>query len=90
LNGTYQPLSRPVFIYVSQRAASRPEVREFVRFYLTHAKSLVEQVGYVPLPDAVYNLALPRFEQGRTGSVFSGKGPQVGVKLEDLLRAEQQ
>jgi phosphate transport system substrate-binding protein len=90
LNGTYQPLSRPVFIYVSQRAASRPEVREFVRFYLTHAKSLVEQVGYVPLPDAVYNLALPRFEQGRTGSVFSGKGPQVGVQLEDLLRAEQQ
>jgi phosphate transport system substrate-binding protein len=90
LNGTYQPLSRPVFIYVSQRAASRPEVREFVRFYLTHAKSLVEQVGYVPLPDEVYNLALARFEQGRTGSVFGGKGPQVGGKLEDLLRAEQQ
>ena len=89
LNGSYQPLSRPVFIYVGTRAAARPEVRAFVRFYLTQAKSLVEQVGYVPLPDMVYELALQRFEQGRTGSVFGGKGSQVGAKLEDLLQAEQ-
>jgi len=89
LDGTYQPLSRPVFIYVSTAAAMRPEVQAFVRFYLTQAKKLVEQVGYVPLPDQVYSLALERFEQGRTGSVFGGKGPQVGVKLEDLLQSEQ-
>jgi phosphate transport system substrate-binding protein len=89
LDGSYQPLSRPVFIYVSTRAAARPEVQAFVRFYLTEAKTLVEQVGYVPLPDQVYTLALERFEQGRTGSVFGGKGPQVGVKLEDLLQSEQ-
>jgi phosphate transport system substrate-binding protein len=88
LDGSYQPLSRPVFIYVSAKAAARPEVQAFVRFYLTQAKSLVEQVGYVPLPDRVYELALQRFEQGRTGSVFGGKGPQVGVKLEDLLGKE--
>jgi len=89
LNGTYQPLSRPIFIYVNTKAAARPEVQAFVRFYLTQAKNLVAQVGYVPLPDRVYELALQRFEQGHTGSVFAGEGPQVGVKLEDLLQAEQ-
>ena len=89
LTGTYQPLSRPVFIYVNSKAAARPEVQAFVRFYLTHAKSLTQEVGYVPLPDRVYELALQRFEQGRTGSVFGTKGSQVGMKLEDLLQAEQ-
>ena len=90
LQGTYQPLSRPIFIYVSTAAAKRPEVQSFVRFYLTQAKHLVEQVGYVPLPDQAYELALERFEKGQTGTVFGGKGPQVGVKLEDILQKEQE
>ena len=90
LDGTYQPLSRPIFIYVNTKAAARPEVQAFVRFYLTQAKNLVEQVGYVPLPDQVYELAGERFEQGQTGSVFDGTGPQVGVKLEELLHREQE
>ena len=92
LGGTYQPLSRPVFIYVSTKAAARPEVKAFVRFYLTHAKTLVQEVGYIPLPDKVYELALQRLEQSKTGSVVGGrggKGPQVGVSLEQLLQAEQ-
>ena len=89
LNGTYQPLSRPVFIYVSAKAAARPEVQAFVRFYLSHAKQLVPQVGYVPLPDRVYELTSQRFEQGKTGSVFGGEGPRVGVRLEDRLEAGQ-
>ena len=89
LDGSYQPLARPIFIYVTTKAAARPEVQAFVRFYLTQAKNLVEQVGYVPLPDEVYELARERFEQGQTGSVFDGKGPQVGVRLEDLLQREQ-
>jgi phosphate transport system substrate-binding protein len=88
-DGSYQPLSRPIFIYVNKKAAARPEVQAFVRFYLTQAKNLVEQVGYVPLQDQVYELDRKRFEQGQTGSVFDGKGPQVGVKLEDLLQREQ-
>ena len=89
LDGSYQPLSRPIFIYVTMKAAMRPEVQAFVRFYLTQAKNLVGQVGYVPLPDQVYELARERFEQGQTGSVFEAKGPQVGVRLEDLLQREQ-
>lgn len=86
--GAYKPLSRPIFIYVSKTAADRPEVQEFVKFYLRNAGTLVKEVGYVPLPDKAYELALARFEARKTGSVFSG-GSQIGVKIEDLLALEQ-
>lgn len=82
-DGTYQPLSRPIFIYVSAMAAERPEVREFVRFYLAHAHELVSEVGYVPLPDEVYELARDRFERSVTGSVFQETRP--GATLESIL-----
>jgi phosphate transport system substrate-binding protein len=87
-NGTYQPLSRPLFIYVSRKAADRPEVEAFVRFYLEKGPALVKQVGYVPLPDAVYQLALKRFEARKVGTLFKGE-PPVGLSIEDLLKAEQ-
>ncbi len=85
LDGTYQPLSRPIFIDVSKKAAARPEVESFVRFYLKNAPKLVKEVGYIPLPDKVYELALKRFEAKTTGSVFGGKGSKVGVRLEELF-----
>ena len=87
-NGTYQPLARPIFIYVNTKSADRPEVREFTKFYLTAGRPLVREVGYIPLPDKVYDLALVRFEKRVVGSVFGGKGSQVGVTLENLLKAE--
>jgi phosphate transport system substrate-binding protein len=87
-NGTYQPLSRPLFIYVSRKAADRPEVEAFVRFYLEKGPALVKQVGYIPLPDAVYQLALKRFEARKVGTLFKGE-PPVGLSIEDLLKAEQ-
>ncbi|GBD09070.1 Phosphate-binding protein PstS [Candidatus Thermoflexus japonica] len=87
-DGTYQPLSRPLFIYVNRKAADRPEVEAFVRFYLTRGPALAKQVGYIPLPETVYQLALQRFEARKVGTVFKG-GPQVGVSIEDLLKAEQ-
>ncbi len=91
MNGTYQPLSRPIFIYVSKKAVERPEVRAFVEFYLTpsNARSLVREVGYIPLTDEVYRLALRRFQRRVYGSVFGGHGSQVGVSLKDLLLREQ-
>jgi phosphate transport system substrate-binding protein len=85
--GTYQPLARPIFIYVSTASLERPEVKEFVTFYLTNAGSLAKEVGYIPLADAVYALAKTRADEKKTGSVFTG-GSQVGVKLEDLLTKE--
>ncbi|MCH2695537.1 MAG: PstS family phosphate ABC transporter substrate-binding protein [Acidobacteriia bacterium] len=83
-DGTYSPLSRPIFIYVSTASAERSEISDFISFYLKHAPALVEEVGYVPLPDDVYELALKRFNNRVTGSVFFGRNT-VGAKLEDLL-----
>jgi len=87
LNGSYQPLSRPLFIYVKLAAASRPEVQEFVRFSLTKGADLVQEVGYIPLPASAYPLVLKHFEQRKTGSVFNGV-PKVGVTIEQLLEME--
>jgi phosphate transport system substrate-binding protein len=88
-DGSYKPLSRPVFIYVSVKAAQRPEVETFVNFYLDNANTLVADVGYVPLPKPIYDLASKRFGARKTGSVFANKGAQVGVTLDSLLQAEQ-
>ncbi|MBI3607581.1 MAG: PstS family phosphate ABC transporter substrate-binding protein [Nitrospirae bacterium] len=86
---TYQPLSRPIFIYASKKAADRPEIVDFVKFYLTAGRPLVKEVGYIPLSDEVYELGLKRFEKRVVGSVFGGKGgSQIGVTLESLLASE--
>jgi len=53
-DGTYTPLSRPIFIYINSLAAKRPEIQEFVNFYLENAPKLVPDIGYVPLPDEQY------------------------------------
>jgi phosphate transport system substrate-binding protein len=60
-NGTYAPLSRPVFIYVSKAAAKRPEVRSFVEFYLQNATELVPDVGYISLPADQYTKEAEEF-----------------------------
>ena len=82
--GTYQPLSRPVFIYVSRSSADRAEVAEFVDFYLRNAPVLAREVGYVPLPQPIYDVARSRFEQNVTGSLFSETGT-AGISLEEVL-----
>ncbi|GIX35230.1 MAG: phosphate ABC transporter substrate-binding protein [Lysobacteraceae bacterium] len=87
MDGTYVPLSRPIFIYVNAKDAERPEVREFVQFYLKESAHLVEEVGYVPLPEDAYGMALDRFERKVTGTVFDGHS-EVGVGVQDLLRRE--
>jgi phosphate transport system substrate-binding protein len=87
-NGTYQPLSRPLFVYVRTTALQRPEIKAFVNFALENAPALVAETGYIPLPDEVYDLARQRVESGTTGSVYAGGGSQVGTRLQDLLRAE--
>ena len=83
--GTYQPLSRPLFVYISAPAAERPEVQTFMEFYLKNAGTLAGDVGYVALPPNIYDLALERFNNRVTGSIFAGEGAKVGVSLEDLL-----
>jgi phosphate transport system substrate-binding protein len=85
-NGTYQPLSRPVFIYVSKKAADeRPEVARLIEFYLTEGRALVEEVGYIPLPGPAYELVMQRFQKRQTGSLFQD-GSKIGVTIEQLLQ----
>lgn len=87
-DGTYQPLSRPIFIYVSQAAAERPEVDAFVQFYLTEGNALVSEVGYIQLPQRAYELGRERFTGRIAGSVFGAGGSRVGVSVEEMLSGQ--
>jgi phosphate transport system substrate-binding protein len=82
--GQYRPLARPLFLYVSQRAAERPAVKQFVEFYLSRAARLVEEVKYVPFRAEAYASVLQNFRQGKVGTVFSGTAT-VGARVEDLV-----
>jgi phosphate transport system substrate-binding protein len=86
--GTYQPLARPLFIYVSDKALARPEVQKFIDFFLAQGPALAEEVGYVQLGEPVYQLVRQHFSNKKTGTVF-GDGPQVGVTIEQLLSKER-
>ncbi len=84
LDGSYQPLSRPIFIYVSTKALERPEVREFVNYYLTQAPKLTREVKYVPLPERIYKAGMDRLAKKQMGTVFAGHA-DVGVKIDELF-----
>jgi phosphate transport system substrate-binding protein len=84
-DGTYQPLARPIFIYVNATSAAfKPEVRAFVDYYLDNAPTLVKEVKYVPLPAADYAAIKEHFKKLKAGTGFGGKN-EVGVKISDLL-----
>jgi len=86
-DGTYQPLSRPIFIYVARKSMDKPEVKEFVEFYLKNAPKLVKDVKYVARPPSAYTMGLDHLKKGKVGTVFGGEA-EVGVKIEDLLKRE--
>jgi phosphate transport system substrate-binding protein len=88
-DGSYQPLARPEFIYVKTTSLENPAVRAFAEFQIDQANAgLIEEVGYVPVPDEISELRAQRLEEQKTGSVFEGESA-VGTKLSDLLTAEQ-
>jgi phosphate transport system substrate-binding protein len=62
-DGTYKPLSRPLFIYVSIKSLAKNEVRNFVDFYIKQAPKLSKEVGYIPLPDEKYKSSLEKFQK---------------------------
>jgi phosphate transport system substrate-binding protein len=84
---TYQPLSRPLLFYVSDAAADRPEVAGFIDYFLENAVALVDDAGYIALPDDVYLQVTEHWEAGRTGSGFKGEGAKPGTKVEDILNS---
>jgi phosphate transport system substrate-binding protein len=87
-NGTYQPLSRPLFIYVARKSADRPEVQRFVESYFSQPE-LMREVGYVELTPQIYELAKSHFTARKVGTAFGSGGSQVGMTLEALLAREK-
>lgn len=87
LDGSYNPLSRPIFIYVNAESAKKPEVKSFVEFYMRNGERLVKKVAYVPLPSKAYTTFLGYFRAGRAGSVFGGK-EKVGITIDQLMTME--
>jgi phosphate transport system substrate-binding protein len=83
--GKYNPLARPLFIYVNKKSADKPEVNSFVEFALTKGPALVKEVKYLPLPDAAYKMGLERFKTGQLGTGFGGV-PEVGLPVEEILK----
>jgi phosphate transport system substrate-binding protein len=87
VKGTYQPLSRPIFIYINARSLAKPEVKEFAEYYMTHGAKLAEEVKYVPLPASAYKTAWDHVLKNKKGTVFGGTA-EVGITIEELLRRE--
>lgn len=90
-NNSYAPLSRPLFIYVSQNAVdSNPVVQDFVDFYLAEDnRELIEDTGYVVYSDEIYGAIQTRFDNRATGSAFADFEPGDNV-LEAVQEAEAQ
>jgi phosphate transport system substrate-binding protein len=87
-DGSYNPLSRPIFIYVNSESLRRPEVREFVEFYQRQASKLIPPTGYIPLPARAYAANLDNIRRGKTGTVFGGEN-KVGLTIDELMKMER-
>jgi phosphate transport system substrate-binding protein len=84
----YQPLSRPLFIYVNaQSSQSKPALKQFVEYYLQQAAKKSASVGYIPLAKEAYKINSTHFYQGKFGTVFGGEA-QLNLTLDELLRQE--
>ena len=85
-DGTYSPLSRPLFIYVSKEAWAQQNVKDFISYYVSYERaSLLKELGFVPFPEQVHGLVLDRFQRGLTGTIFGGESPQSGTVQEILF-----
>jgi phosphate transport system substrate-binding protein len=89
LKGTYQPLSRPIFIYVNAKSLDKPEVKQFVEYYMANGGKLSKEVKYVPLPESAYKTAWSHVQNNKRGTVFGGTA-EVGITIEELLKREAQ
>jgi len=87
LKGSYTPLARPIFIYVNAKSLAKPEVKEFVEYYMKNGAKLAREVKYVPLPDIAYTTGWQHVVKGKKGTVFGGVA-EVGVTIDELLKRE--
>ena len=87
IGGSYVPLSRPLFLYVSDNAYTRPEIKQFVDYYFANVAKLAAEVQYVPLPADAYRVIAKHVADGKLGTVFNGE-PATAITIEDLLKRE--
>ena len=82
----YQPLTRPLFIYVNAKAVeNKPQLKSFVQDYLENVRNWVSFVGYVPLSEQAYKFTSERFQQGKLGTVYAGQ-LQTDLTIEQILQ----
>jgi len=87
INGTYQPLARPIFIYINAKAYERPEIKQFVEFDMKNAERLVKEVKYVPLPAKAYAYNIEHVESKQLRTKFGGEN-KGGLTIEELMKLE--
>lgn len=87
MDGSYQPLARPIFIYVNAKSLQRAEVREFIEYYMKRADALVREVKYVPLPAKAYAYNMDIVKRPLLGTKFGGDN-KVGLTIDDLMKLE--
>jgi len=86
----YQPLTRPIFVYVNRAASTRPPVQALARAYVSpESAPYALQAGYVPLPIAPLLYIARRLDREQTGSMFGNRGSVVGVTAELLMDEEK-
>lgn len=84
VSGSYAPLSRPIFIYVNAAALRRPQVAQFVQYYVNNAATVSRRVGYIPLPETAYAAYLQRVQRRQAGTAFGGR-QAIGLTIDQLL-----
>ncbi|MGH8709052.1 MAG: protein sphX, partial [Burkholderiales bacterium] len=85
--GVYNPLARPIFIYVNVQSLDKPEVRQFVEYYMKHGAKLSREVKYVPLPERAYAHNLQMVNDRNVGTKFDGEN-KVGLTIDELMKME--
>lgn len=86
LDATYQPLSRPLFIYATKKAYEKQLGKDFLHFMVEQCPTLVPETGYIPFDAETYALVKKRLEAGKTGSIFLNMKTTVGVNLKEELK----
>ncbi|BAZ38942.1 phosphate ABC transporter periplasmic phosphate-binding protein [Calothrix sp. NIES-4101] len=84
ISGKYNPLSRPLFIYVNAKSIDKPAVKDFVRYYITNGAAIAKKGKAIPLPSSAYNAITSRFNSKQTGTVFGGE-EKIGATVNDVL-----
>lgn len=85
----YQPLSRPLFIYINLRKSqANPDLSEFVTFYMNNVEQTAQTVGYIPLPAEAYEIGKVHLYKGEVGTAYDGE-PQPYLTISEVLQKEQ-